>query len=213
MTTYYGKYRGRVVNNTDPLMMGRLTVFVPDVSDFPLGWAMPCVPYAGKNVGFFAVPPISANVWVEFEGGDLSFPIWTGCFWGEGEMPVKQALPNTKVIQTETVTFEIDDSLTSVSLEWNGKAKPPFANDDGTRGMVELIHEKWRKVIFDDDGFAMQDEKGNVVKVDSNSGAMTVEAKGQLNIKAASITIEATGTLELKANATLTIRGSLVNIN
>jgi uncharacterized protein involved in type VI secretion and phage assembly len=116
---------------------------------------------------------------------------------------------------------------------WNGKAKPPFPNDDGkndkrvlisrkkhkllfddgTRGVVELTHEKGRKVIFDDDGFAVQDEKGNIVKVDSNSGAMTIEAKGQLNIKAASITIEATGTLELKANATLTIRGSLVTIN
>ena len=68
-------------------------------------------------------------------------------------------------------------------------------------------------MVFDDDGFAVQDENGNVVKVDSNSGAMTIEAKGQLNIKAASITIEATGTLEIKASATLTIRGSLVNIN
>ena len=54
---------------------------------------------------------------------------------------------------------------------------------------------------------------GNQVKVDSNSGAMTIEAKGKLSIKAASITIEATGTLELKANATLTIRGTLVQIN
>ena len=59
----------------------------------------------------------------------------------------------------------------------------------------------------------VQDEKGNLVKVDSNSGAMTIEAKGQLKIKAATISIEATGTLEVKANATLTIRGSVVNIN
>jgi len=67
--------------------------------------------------------------------------------------------------------------------------------------------------VFDDQGFMVQDEKGNVVKVDSNSGAMTIEAKGQLNIKAAAISIVATGTLELKASATLTINGSLVNIN
>jgi hypothetical protein len=79
--------------------------------------------------------------------------------------------------------------------------------------VVELAHEKGRKIVFDDNGFVVQDEKGNVVKVDSNSGTMTIEAKGQLNIKAATITIEATGTLELKASATLTIRGALVNIN
>jgi flagellar basal body rod protein FlgG len=85
--------------------------------------------------------------------------------------------------------------------------------DDGSKGVVELAHEKGRKITFDDQGFTVQDEKGNTVKVDSNSGAMTIEAKGQLKIKAASITIEATGTLELKASATLTVRGSLVNIN
>ena len=79
--------------------------------------------------------------------------------------------------------------------------------------MVELAHEKGRKVVFDDNGILMQDERGNMFKIDSNSGAMTIEAKGQLNIKAATISIEATGTLELKASATLTVRGALVNIN
>ena len=115
---------------------------------------------------------------------------------------------------------------------WNGKDKPPHNNndgkndkrafrsrkqhyllfDDGSRGVVELAHEKGRKITFDDQGFSVQDEKGNTVTVNSDSGAMTIEAQGHLNIKAASITIEATGTLEVKASATLTIRGSLVNI-
>lgn len=117
MTTFYGKYRGKVVNNIDPLMLGRLTVLVPAVSELPLSWAMSCVPYAGKNVGSFALPPIAANVWIEFEGGDPNYPIWTGCFWGDGEAPAKPALPTTKVIKTETVTFEINDLLTYVSLQ------------------------------------------------------------------------------------------------
>ena len=42
---------------------------------------------------------------------------------------------------------------------------------------------------------------------------MTLEATGQLRIKATSISIEATGTIEVKAGATLTILGSLVKIN
>ena len=29
---YYGKYRGTVVNNIDPLQIGRIQVQVPDVS-------------------------------------------------------------------------------------------------------------------------------------------------------------------------------------
>ena len=42
-TRYYGKYRGTVLNNVDPLQIGRLLVVVPDVSSLvPSSWAMPC---------------------------------------------------------------------------------------------------------------------------------------------------------------------------
>lgn len=138
MTTYYGKYRGKVVNNIDPMMMGRLTVLVPAVSEFPLSWAMPCVPYAGPNVGFFALPPISANVWVEFEQGDPTYPIWTGCFWGDGQVPAKPAVPTTKVIKTETVNLEINDLLTSVNLEVLTPAGP-VKLEQGPEGIALTI--------------------------------------------------------------------------
>ncbi len=138
MTTLFGKYRGKVVDNIDPLMLGRLTVIVPAVSDLPISWAMPCVPYAGRNVGFFALPPIAANVWIEFEGGDLNYPIWTGCFWGEGELPVKSAVPTSKVIKTETVTLEINDLLNSVSLEALTPAGP-VKLDQGPDGIALTI--------------------------------------------------------------------------
>lgn len=117
MTDYYGKYRGKVVNNIDPMMQGRLITLVPAVSELPLTWALPCVPFAGPNVGFFALPPIGANVWVEFEGGDPNYPIWTGCFWGEGQTPAKPAVPTTIVLKTSTTTLEINDLLTSASLQ------------------------------------------------------------------------------------------------
>ena len=79
---FYGKYRGKVVSNIDPLFLGRLMVSVAAIEALLNTWAMPCVPYAGSGVGFYAMPPIGADVWIEFEGGDPSFPIWTGCFWG-----------------------------------------------------------------------------------------------------------------------------------
>jgi uncharacterized protein involved in type VI secretion and phage assembly len=52
-----------------------------------LAWAMPCLPGAGPSVGFFTIPPVGAKVWVEFERGDLDYPIWSGGFWGSGETP------------------------------------------------------------------------------------------------------------------------------
>jgi hypothetical protein len=105
---YHGKYRGKVFNNIDPLILGRIQVEVPAVPSSTLNWAMPCVPYAGRQVGFYAIPPIGANVWVEFEAGDPNYPIWVGCFWGEGEVPLESP-PEIKIFKTEFNTFILND--------------------------------------------------------------------------------------------------------
>ena len=108
---YFGKYRGRVEDNADPRQIGRLQVSVPALLGNTIKlWAMPCVPYAGKNVGFFALPPKGANVWVEFEAGNIDYPIWVGCFWNEGEMPVKPAVADTKVFKTDAIELKLSDA-------------------------------------------------------------------------------------------------------
>src|SRR5215472_13933412 len=93
-TRYYGKYRATVINNVDPMHKGRIQVQVPDVHALtPSTWAMPCVPVAGLQTGFLAIPPIGAGVWIEFEQGNSDYPIWVGGYWGEAaELP---ALSNT----------------------------------------------------------------------------------------------------------------------
>jgi hypothetical protein len=93
---YYGKYRGTVMLNIDPEMQGRLLVQVPEVLGVGVSsWAMPCLPLAGIQGGFFSIPPMQSGVWVEFEGGDADNPIWVGGYWGSGaEVPVlAQATP------------------------------------------------------------------------------------------------------------------------
>ncbi len=110
MNEFYGKYRGKVEGNVDPLQLGRVQVSVPAVlGDGKLSWAMPCAPYAGSQVGFFAIPPVGANIWVEFEAGSPDFPIWTGCFWGTGEVPASPAIADKKVFKTGAVTLELSD--------------------------------------------------------------------------------------------------------
>src|SRR5580658_9805159 len=92
---YYGKYRGLVVENIDPMQIGRVLVQVPDVLGVvPSSWAMPCVHAAGIQSGMFMVPPIGSQVWVEFEQGDSNYPIWTGGFWGvAAEVPALAIAP------------------------------------------------------------------------------------------------------------------------
>jgi len=86
---YFGKYRGTVVNTTDPERRARVQALVPDVlGSQPTTWALPAVPYAGNAAGFVALPPIGAGVWIEFEQGNPDYPIWCGGWWGSsGELP------------------------------------------------------------------------------------------------------------------------------
>lgn len=92
---FWGKYRGIVTDNLDPLMIGRVRAKVPDVTgDDETGWAMPCAPFGGDGTGFFAVPAKGAGVWIEFEHGDPDYPIWAGCWWGSlAEVPPVLLVP------------------------------------------------------------------------------------------------------------------------
>lgn len=126
MSQFFGKYRGTVSNNVDPMMLGRVQVSVPAVyGDNSLNWAMPCTPYAGPGVGLFLVPPNGANVWVEFEGGDPDYPIWAGCFWGVGEVPAQPALAAVKLLKTDFAKIQVTDTPlpAEVSIEMTNGMK------------------------------------------------------------------------------------------
>jgi hypothetical protein len=82
--SYFGLYRGVVVNSTDPMQAGRLLVEVYAVSGQTPVWAMPCVPY-GTNLQNGALPPFGTDVWIEYEQGDASRPVWVG--WRGGPYP------------------------------------------------------------------------------------------------------------------------------
>lgn len=114
---FYGKYRGRVANNVDPEGRARLQVEVPEVRGSVLEWALPSMPYAGDGVGFFALPPVGTSVWVEYEGGNLQYPIWSGCFWQRGEIAAADALPQVAFLKTDQATIRIDNTRGEILIE------------------------------------------------------------------------------------------------
>lgn len=126
MRQFFGKYRGKVENNVDPLQQGRVQVSVPTVlGEGRTSWAMPCVPFAGNGVGLFLIPPNGANVWVEFEGGNPDYPIWSGCFWGTGEAPASPAVAEMKVLKTAAGTITINElpGVGGIAIETTSGAK------------------------------------------------------------------------------------------
>lgn len=118
---YFGKHRGLVTDNDDPTHRGRLKVTVPAVLGDLEVWAMPCVAYAGDGMGFYNLPEERTGVWIEFEAGDPSYPIWTGCFWEDDQLPEDQtgteaSLP-LKILRTKAgLLLAIDDDSQTIAL-------------------------------------------------------------------------------------------------
>ena len=171
---FYGKYRGKVIENIDPLFQGRIIAEVPAVSGSVLNWAMPCSPYAGPGVGFYAIPPIGANVWIEFEGGDPEYPIWVGCFWGPEDIlhVPEPPPPETKVFQTDFITMILND-LPEVG-GFTLKCEPPAVD-------IPLT------MIFDSTGITISCPEGTIEMTPESITLSMPEA--ELNMVPESITI------------------------
>jgi hypothetical protein len=129
---HFGKYRGEVTDNQDPLGQGRIQVRVPAILGERLLWAMPCVPYAGPDVGFLALPPVGGKVWIEFEQGDRAHPVWAGCYWDPDQLP-SEAEPTTVLLKTPGATVLIKDDGT-IEIETSGGSKLTI---DGEKILLE----------------------------------------------------------------------------
>lgn len=121
---FFGKYRGTVTDINDPLNIGRIKANVPDVmGEQESGWAMPCAPFGGNGMGFFALPTVGAGVWIEFEQGDPDDPIWSGCWWGSAaELPPVLLAPPFKklIIKTEggnSILIDDTPGIGGITLE------------------------------------------------------------------------------------------------
>lgn len=167
-TRFYGKYRGTVFNNIDPLGLGRILAVVPDVGGFiPGTWAMPCMPVVGRQVGIYSVPIIGTRVWIEYEQGNPAFPIWVGCFAGtQADVPSLSHLtpPGLPSITLQTI---LGNGLTINDLS----ASPA--------GGVVIKSASGASIIVNDTGIYIQNGKGASLTligptVNINTGALTI---------------------------------------
>ncbi len=145
---YYGKHRGMVMSNIDPMQMGRLMVQVPDVTSLaPGSWAMPCVPIAGIQNGMFAMPLIGSGVWIEYEQGDPDYPIWVGCFWGSAAEIPALARHTPPVLSAITLQTPLQNGITISDLP-------------GPTGGIMIKSATGATLIVNDTGIYIQNGKG-----------------------------------------------------
>jgi uncharacterized protein involved in type VI secretion and phage assembly len=135
---YFGKYRGTVADADDSEHLGRIVARVPSVygeEDSP--WALPAVPFAGDGHGLLLLPRRGDGVWVEFEGGDPSRPIWTGMWWARDELPKPDgsapAKPEQRVLVSPAgLKLVLDDDAKKLQLVHPGGAEITLTDSDIT---------------------------------------------------------------------------------
>ncbi|TKJ38535.1 phage tail protein [candidate division LCP-89 bacterium B3_LCP] len=217
---YYGKYRGFVVDNDDPEQLGRVRLLIPSVlGETETGWALPCLPFGGlEDQGFFAVPGVDAQVWVEFEEGNINAPIWVGVFWqNSGEIPSEGALnpPTTTVIKTSSGhTFHFDDEENAEKICLIHKSGAELCIDEN--GTVVLKDAQKNALTLDADGttITLEDANGNTLSTsstgmtlqDCNGNKIDMTTSG-ITIKAQEITVEGTQVLLAGAGGEPVIKG------
>ncbi len=167
MPQFFGKYRGTVANNVDPMQMGRIQAIVPDATGaIPTSWALPCLPMTGIQAGVFTVPPIGAAVWIEFEQGNTDYPIWTGGFWGSAAEVPALALATPPALQ-------------AIVLQTVGQNTLMISDTPGPTGGILLKTTTGAMIAINDVGITISNGQGATIvlagpSVTINQGALAV---------------------------------------
>jgi len=124
-TRFFGMYRGVVVTATPE---GVLTLKVPQVlANQITGPAMPV------GNALLDMPGLGEGVWVMFEGGDPSYPLWLGKFYPDTILRIQPVETTPDEIGIDT-SFPVNGGTTG--------AQPTFSSDPKFSGSYVRIGEQ-----------------------------------------------------------------------
>jgi len=155
---FFGKYPALVNSIDDPENVGCIKVKLEEVyGDRESPWALPCVPFAGKDHGLIALPEKGDGVWIEFARGDPRSPIWTGFWWAKDEKPLTRGAKTRSLITSAGHKIILDDD-----------------NNE-----LILIHSNGAEIKATSDNITLKSQSAQIVlsgkKVNINNGALVVE--------------------------------------
>jgi len=197
-----GFFRGvavaTVTDNRDPDGQSRVRVRFPWQPDAQSSfWARLAVPMSGKDMGTYFLPEVGDEVLVAFERGDQEHSFIIGSLWnGKAGAPENNGDGNND--------HRLIRSRSGHEVRFNDNESSPE---------VEVKLQDGKHLKLDRDGVVVEDEQGNVLKIDTLGGSITIESKVSLTLRSPQITIDADATLSLSAGADVSIQGALVRIN
>ncbi|GIG64986.1 phage baseplate assembly protein V [Phytomonospora endophytica] len=167
---YFAKYTGVVKDNRDADKNGIVLVSVPTV--FPPEELVPA--RAALPFGYFFVPENETRVWVEFEGGDSEFPLWTGVQHTPSTWAAEAAKDPPTVRAVKTVSGHL----------------LIFDDTEGSESIVITDGKNAHKLLFDKDGVKLTDGKNSHVIEMSSAGIKITDGKNSHVIEMSSSVID-----------------------
>ncbi len=207
---YYGKYAGIVMDNSDPEKRGQIHVKVPGIfGPDDVVAARACFPY-----GHFHVPHAGAQVWIEFEGGNPRYPLYSGAWYSPDRVPKEAQIdpPTNRVIQMPSGhTIELQDK--------DGEAKVVVRHKDNSfvtldkDGSVLISNKNGSHLYLNakDSEATLVEEHGNLVRMTSDGVTIVNKSGAVIEMKGDKVKIIAKDALTVSAKD-VNIESSTVNL-
>jgi uncharacterized protein involved in type VI secretion and phage assembly len=133
----FGLYRGIVRDVDDPEGHGRIRVEVHELlgAGKLTNWASYCAPFGGGGAGFFMLPRPGDGVWVMFERGEPTRPVWIGFWFNAQDARPEEAGTEVRVLQTKSghrVVFKDEGGQEAIRIEDASGQSAEWNCTDGT---------------------------------------------------------------------------------
>jgi uncharacterized protein involved in type VI secretion and phage assembly len=197
--TFYGVVIGIVTNNQDPEKLARVKVKFPWLSNADESyWARIAAPMAGKDRGTFFLPEVDDEVLVVFEHGNLQFPYILGALWNGKDTP-----PDTN-----------EDGNNNVRIIKSRSGHVIKLNDEAGKETIEIIDKTQNNSLVIDTAkntITLTTDKDIILS--ASQGTIKLDAQ-KIEIKSSAATkIESGAGMDIKANATMNVKGAIINLN
>lgn len=179
----YGVFPAVVVDNADPLNLGRVRLKVELLEIEMTCWARVLAPMAGKGRGTFFLPAKDDEVLVMFERGDLCSPYVIGSLWSAADPPPAEANEGQPIGQ-ESCDAAPGSRLVDRCVIRSRSGHVITLDDTEGKEKITVVDKA---------------EK-NRIELDSVENRISItSAEGDISIRCRSLKIEATESYELKA--------------
>ncbi|MGN0596250.1 MAG: phage baseplate assembly protein V [Ruminiclostridium sp.] len=200
---YYGVCPAVVTNINDPEKLGRVKVKLLnlDIPDYETDFIRVCTPMSGAQWGMMFFPNVGDEVLVSFAGGDLTRGYVIGSLWNKNfktPAEIKEENP-VRIIKTKCghkLVFDDTDGKEHIDIETKG-------------GLTVTLNDEKNCVTITDKN------KKNIIKLDAQNGAVTIQAEKKATISAGStkIVLEDSGSLSMRSDSSAKLKSAKITVD